>query len=100
MLTPGGPELTGVDKLVTPQAIHFGPLEAWILYWDPPVMAELARRGAKFSDVSETLDRYIKNMNTKTDAEVRSDYEKYRRFYFGHVSDPLREEAFRTRLGG
>lgn len=100
MLTPGGPELTGADKVVTPQAIHFGPIDAWILYWDPPVMEELARRGAKFSDIRVTLDRYIQHMNTKSDAEVKSDYEKFRRFYFGHVSDAGREQAFRKRLGG
>jgi len=100
MFTAIGPELTGVDKVVTPQAIHFGPIEAWILYWDPPLMQELARRGAKFSDIGVTLDRYIEHMNTKSDAEVKSDYEKFRRFYFGHVSDPAREGAFRKRLGG
>lgn len=100
MLTGIGPELTGVDKVVTPQAVHFGPIDAWILYWDPPVMQELARRGARFSDIGVTLDRYIKNMDAKTDAEVKADYEKLRRFYFGHVSDPGREAAFRQRIGG
>jgi hypothetical protein len=100
MLTPVGPGLTGVDKVVTPIAIHLGPVDAWILYWDPPVMEELARRGAKFTDIGVTLDRYIKNMSSKSDAEVRSDYEKFRRFYFGHVNDAGREAAFRQRLGG
>ena len=100
MFTAIGPELTGVDKLVTPQAIQFGPIEAWVLYWDPPIMEELARRGAKFTDIGTTLDRYIKTMNTKSDLEVRSDYEKFRRFYFGHVGDPAREAAFQARAGG
>jgi hypothetical protein len=78
--------------------IGFGPVKGLLLHWDPPVLAEWKRRGAVFTDFPAWLDGYIARMSIAPDERVRDDYEKFRHFYFQHVSDPARERLFRARL--
>jgi hypothetical protein len=78
--------------------IGFGPVKGLLLHWDPPVLAEWKRRGAVFADFPAWLDGYTARMSTAPDERVRDDYEKFRHFYFQHVSDPARERLFRERL--
>jgi len=49
-------------------------------------------------DVPGQIDRAIAAMAARSDAEVRRDWERYRRLYFDRVPDPAREAPFRTRL--
>jgi hypothetical protein len=98
MLAPRGPEDIGLGDYIPLTTIELGTVKAWIVYWDPAMMAELRRRGATFVDFGDSLDRYVAVMNTLTDEQVQNDYAKFRRFYFGHVDDPVREAAFKMRL--
>lgn len=79
--------------------IRFGPVGGFLLHWDPAVLAEWRRRGAVFTDFPSWLDGYAAEMAARPDDVVRRDYEKFRNFYFLHVSDPERERPFRARLG-
>jgi hypothetical protein len=74
-------------------------LDLTLLTWDPPVMAEMRRRGARMDDFVELLDAYILVMPTLSDEEVRRDWPRFRRYYFDGVADPAREAPFRKRLG-
>jgi hypothetical protein len=80
--------------------VHLGRLDGWILWWDPEIMAALAGRGARFADFPAYLDGYLDRMPELDDARVASDYVRFRRFYFDHVSDPRRERPFLARLTG
>ena len=71
-----------------------------VLHWDPSLMQELARRGAKVPDFPGMLDAYLRQIDRLPAESVRSEYEKVRRFYFAHVDDPAREAAFQRRLEG
>jgi hypothetical protein len=61
-------------------------------------MAELVRRGAKVQDFPERLDAYLRDVENVPAERVRQDYERFRRFYFAHVSDPERESRFLARI--
>jgi hypothetical protein len=74
-------------------------LPVTLLSWDPPVMQELARRGAHIPDFTHRLDEFIRAMPKLPDAEVRDEYDKLRRFYFEGVADSAREAPIRARLG-
>ena len=89
----------GVDDYLPTAVIGLGGVYARALTWDPALMSELRRRGASVPDFLLGLDQYMATMGGRPDAQVRSDYEKLRHFYFEHVEDPARERAFRTRLG-
>lgn len=78
--------------------IGFGRVKGFLLHWDPLVLAEWKRRGAAFPDFPAWLDGYIARMPTELDETVKIDYERFRHFYFQHVSDPARELPFRARL--
>jgi hypothetical protein len=99
LISPNAPDDYGLDRYIPMRTIELGPVKAWILRWDPAIMAELGKRGAAFADFGEYLDRYIATLPSQTTGDVRSDYEKFRHFYFEHVPDPAREAPFRARLG-
>jgi hypothetical protein len=54
----------------------------------------------RFTDFEEYLDNYLAALDTKSKAEVQRDYEKFKRFYFLHESDPAREQRFLAYLSG
>ena len=69
-----------------------------LLRWDPALVKELARRGARVPDFPGMLDAYLHQIDRLPDDAVRNEYAKARRFYFAHVNDPAREAVFRRRL--
>lgn len=79
--------------------IHFQGLTGYLLRWDPDVLHSLKERGVRFRDFPTLLDEYIETMPELSDDWVADDYARFRRFYFDHVTDPVREEPFTTRLG-
>jgi len=79
--------------------LEYGRLKAMVLTWDPEIMPELIRRGAKVEDFMADLDRFIAEMPTFPDAMVADVYAKNRRFYFDGHPDPAREAPFVARLG-
>jgi hypothetical protein len=76
-----------------------GDLAATVLTWDPGIMTELARRGARGTTFLPRLDAYLRELPSCPDSMVRADYARLRRFYFAHARDPLREAPFLARLG-
>lgn len=74
-------------------------VQGQVLHWDPALMQELARRGARFPDFLGTLDAYLRNIDALPLEHVAGDYAQIRRFYFAHVDDPAREAPFLGRLG-
>ncbi len=73
-------------------------LTVMVMSWDPPVMAELRRRGVVIEDFEAALDQLIALLPAMPDAEVAPLYAKVRRFYFDGVPDSTRERAFLERL--
>jgi arabinofuranosyltransferase len=69
------------------------------LYWDPAIMETVRRRGAKVPDFPAYLDRYGEQIDAIPLEKVRKNYLLFRRFYFDHVDDPVREAPFLRRLG-
>ncbi|HXK26225.1 MAG TPA: hypothetical protein VMS55_26415 [Myxococcota bacterium] len=69
-----------------------------LLRWDPALVRELARRGARVPDFPGMLDAYLRQIDRLPDDAVRSEYAKALRFYFAQVDDPAREAVFRRRL--
>jgi hypothetical protein len=93
------PELSDSLAAYIPiDTLALGPLVATVLTWDPAVMPELIRRGASGDDFLARLDEYIRAMPGLPDSEVRATYAKFRRFYFAHAHDPVREAPFLARL--
>lgn len=70
-----------------------------VITWDPPVIAELERRGAVVDDFPAALDEYRPLIPVAPVEQVREVYEKARRFYFDGVRDSAREAPFLARLG-
>jgi hypothetical protein len=69
-----------------------------LLNWRPQVVDSLRARGAGIADFRLVLDQLIARLPELGDADVRTVYEKTRRFYFANVSDPAREAPFLARL--
>lgn len=99
LVSPNAPDDYGFDRYIPIRTIELGPVKAWILTWDPALMAELAKRGAVFGDFEAFLDGYIETLPARATEDVRRDYEKFRHFYFEHVRDSEREAPFVARLG-
>ncbi len=80
--------------------ISFGPVFGVIVTWDRAMMRHLRTRpDVTFLDFEATLDTWIAGMAARSDAEVRTQYAEWKRFYFDHNEDPVREAPFLTRLG-
>jgi hypothetical protein len=69
-----------------------------VLHWDPEMMERLKKRGAVVPDFVSSLDSYVEQLASKPDDEVARAYRQLRLFYFMHVDDPAREDAFKRRL--
>jgi hypothetical protein len=74
------------------------PVQGFVLHWDPQVMAELKRRGAVFRDFPTDLDKVIAGLHRLPRPEVERIYTMSKLFYFDHVDDPRRRQAFENRL--
>ena len=95
---PGG--MLHLERYIPHVVVKFDE-EVWgqVLHWDPALMAALRERGAVFGDFPTGLDRLIARLDELPREQVAEQYEKIRRFYFEPVGDPVREAAFRERLG-
>jgi len=78
--------------------IWFDDVPGNVVHWDPPVLAEMARRGARFPDLPRYLEGYGAAIDSIPVDRVRADYQRFRRFYFDGAGDSLRERPFRVRL--
>ncbi len=98
--SPRAPTYLGIGKITLPLRIELEDVGGYILYWDPEIMKELKRRGARFQDIGDFLDGYIAHIREFPQAAVARDYARLRALYFDHAEDPVREQAFQNRLGG
>jgi hypothetical protein len=96
--SPQAPSYLGIGKITAPLRIKLEDVSGYILYWDPEIMEELERRGARFEDVRYLLDKYIEHIQEIPVETVVRDYTRFRCLYFDHVEDPSREKAFRDNL--
>jgi hypothetical protein len=92
-------ESLGLDDLIPRSGIFFDDVAARILHWDPALMKALAGRGARFEEFTEFLDRFLAGSDELTPEQLRDAFAKCKLFYFDHVDDPQREQAFRIKLG-
>ena len=93
------PELLGLEGRLPAEEIQMGGVGGWLLHWDPALMNELRKRGARFVDFSDRIDGAITELSRITDGEVATNYAMFKLFYFDGVSDPARERPFLERLG-
>jgi hypothetical protein len=92
-------EVLRLDDQLPNVPIDLGPIGGRVISWDPAIMAALAARGVRVPDVPAQIDAYIAGMASRSDADVRRDFERFRRLYFDRTPDPARELPFRARLG-
>jgi hypothetical protein len=88
-----------LDAALPDVPIALGKIQGRVITWDPAIMAALRARGVAVPDVPAQIDRVIAALPGRSDADVRRDWERYRRLYFDRVPDPAREAPFRARLG-
>jgi hypothetical protein len=94
-LSPAAAEKLRLDDHIPRVPILLDGVEARLLRWDASLLASLAARGARFPDVPSLLDGYLARSDRVPADALRADYARFRAFYFDHVSDPVREAAFR-----
>ena len=92
-------EVLHLDDQLPDVPIELGRVRGRVISWDPAIMAALAARGVRVPDVPGQIDRYTAAMAGAPDDVVRRDWQRFRRLYFDRVPDPVREAAFRVRLG-
>ena len=80
----------GLDRWIPVGTLRLDDVEGFILHWDPPLMAELRRRGAEFVDFPSELDRFLDQLRNAPPAVRLQQASRIRRFYFDHVDDPRR----------
>lgn len=91
-------DLLETERQLPTIEVDLGGVRAWVLAWDPPVMAALRARGARFLDLPTAIDAYLAIAPLLPDAAVQDAWAKLRRAYFDRVDDPARAAAFRARL--
>ena len=91
--------IIGAEGRLPPLAVELDGVQAYPLYWDAELLAELARRGARVPDFPAALDRLIAGPPPADPRGAARALEDLDRFYFDHVNDPLRRAALERRLG-
>ncbi len=87
-----------LDDAIPLVPVAFDSVPGRVVFWDPPVMEELARRGAVFPEFGKWLEDYSHEVEQLPDAYAVEAYARLRRFYFDHVEDPVREAPFQARV--
>jgi hypothetical protein len=87
-----------LDSAIPMVPIVFDTVPGRIVCWDPAVLDELRRRGARFVDFPAWLDQYAPTLDSLRDDQAAQAYQRIRRLYFEHVRDPRREALFLARL--
>jgi len=75
--------------------IYFEDLRGNIIVYNRDLMRELATYDkVTFFDFERFLDEYIQKMPLFPRSRILKDYEFFKRYYFNHNPDPIRENAF------
>lgn len=91
-------EFFGINRTIPYVQFQLDRIPVFVLTWDPPLMQALQERGVEVPDFLGDLDRIISKLDGLSDTEAADLYGRYTYFYFAHVSDPEREDAFKHRL--
>ena len=75
--------------------IEFDRVPGYMVHWDPPLLAELAKRGARFVDIPAALDARSEDYARLPADSLRMEYTRLKAFYFDSVPDSMRESRFR-----
>ncbi len=75
-------------------SILFDRVPGYMVHWDPPLLTELAKRGARFRDFPAALDARKASFERLPDDSLRMEYARLKPFYFDVVSDSIREARF------
>jgi len=75
--------------------IMFDRVPGYMLYWNPPLLAELAKRGARFVDFPVELDARKADFARLPPDSLEFEYGRLKTFYFDHVPDSTRQAWFR-----
>jgi hypothetical protein len=89
--------IIGAEARLPPLAIDLDGVQAFPLYWDAALFAELARRGARVPDFPGALDRLIAEAPPVDPRAADRALADLDRFYFDHVDDPVRRAALESR---
>src|SRR5262245_48760699 len=82
-------------KRTLPMAqIDFDGLYGYMVHWDPPLLAELKQRGARFVDLPAALDARRAAYDRLPADSLRMEYARLKAFYFDFVPDSTREARF------
>lgn len=97
---PIGRRLTGLQRRIPLVQIDLGGVRGRVVTWDPPLMDELRRRGARFPDLPGILDEDVRLGRGRDDPEpVRVDrFARLDAFYFGPAGDAGRRSRYRELL--
>jgi hypothetical protein len=80
--------------------IYFGPVRGGIYVYNRDLMRKLKMYPeVKFVDFEQFLDEYIEQMHSASRADLQTDYEFFKKYYFDHNPDSLRQNAFVAALG-
>ncbi len=91
-------QIARLDGAIPFVPIDLGGVQGRIVTWDPALMAELAKRGARFPDVPRLLDEYLANAVRLPTERLAADLVRFERFYLGPAGDEVRRKRFRALL--
>ncbi|HUN79924.1 MAG TPA: hypothetical protein VMV81_00275 [Phycisphaerae bacterium] len=99
---PSAVEEFGLGSRIPRMTIDLDQVRGYILHWDPAIMGELGRRGAKFEDCPAFIDGLIKQLHHVPDQQVADWYRMLKLYYFEGLPQPdhARESPFLNRLRG
>lgn len=75
--------------------IYFDRVPGYMVRWNPPLLAEMAKRGARFVDFAAALDERRPTYDRLPADSLRIVYAKLKTFYFDSVPDSTRESWFK-----
>jgi hypothetical protein len=87
-------ESLGLKQSVPLVQILFDRVPGYMVHWDPPLLAELAKRGARFVDFPAELDARRADYARLPSDSLRIEYTRLKAFYFDSVPDSTRESRF------
>jgi hypothetical protein len=77
--------------------IYFDRIPCYMVHWNPPLLAELARRGARFVEFPAVLDARRADYARLPADSLKFEYARLKAFYFDSVPDSVREARFTRR---
>jgi hypothetical protein len=92
-------ETLGLNDTLLTVPIYFDQWPAFMVHWDPSLLAQLAQRGARFVDFPAAVDARMADFERLPSDSLRIEYKKLKTFYFDFVPDSARQARF-TRLEG